>query len=83
MPQTTQLDGVNFTFQAMHDDEGNLAGMVLVFTDPSGLFRTRIPFAADAWVNFKRQVAADGEVSPIAVARSLDGVPRMDIPRGA
>jgi hypothetical protein len=83
MPMSLQLDGVNFGFQPIRDDDGSLMQMILLFRDPSGVGQVVVPFAAEAWVNFKRQVAADGEVSPIALARSLDGVRRMDIPKGA
>lgn len=81
MPMTLQLDAVNFGFQPMHDESGALAAMVLVFADPSGVGQVLVPFAAESWINFKRQVAADGALTPIALARDLSDV-RMDVPKG-
>jgi hypothetical protein len=82
MPVTHQLDAVHFGIQAIHDADGALQAVVLAFEDPPRHEKTIVPFNPDAWENFKRHVAADGNVSPIAIAKHLNGGPRMDVPRG-
>lgn len=80
MPMTLQFDGVNFSFQIVRDEEGNLQTVVLLLTDPSGILRAVIPFSSDGWENFKRQVVADGELPVIQLARDVNKVPKMEIP---
>lgn len=82
MPMTLQLDAVNFGINPVRDEAGAMQAVVLVFADPSGIGQVVVPFQAEAWENFKRHVAADGAVTPIALARDLNGVPRMDVPKG-
>lgn len=83
MPVTHQLDNVQFGIQTIRDGEGAVQAVVLTFDDPPRSERTVVPFSADSWENFKRHVAADGNVSPIAIAKHLNGGgPRMDVPRG-
>lgn len=79
MPMTMQFDGVNFGCQPIRDDDGKLTMMLLNFIDPSGVMRVVVPFTPEAWENFKRQAAADGEVPTITLAREM---PRMDVPKG-
>lgn len=58
-------------------------GMALCFTPaiatPQGNMLTppqvRIEFGKEGWENFKREVAADGAKSNIAIARQLPGEP--------
>jgi len=82
MSMTLQLDAVNFGLNPVRDDEGALMQMLLIFADPSGIGQVVVPFSAEGWLAFKRQVAADGKLTPIAIARSLDDAPRMDVPKG-
>ena len=82
MPMTLQLDAVNFSVNAIHDDSGAIAQIVIVFADPSGIGQVIVPFAPDGWENFKRHVAADGAVPKIEIARGNGAAPRLDIPKG-
>lgn len=87
MPMTLQLDQVSFGFEVARDEEENLVAIALVFEEQApqpgmrfpGVSRIAIPFSPDAWMNFKRAVAADGQLSPITLAHA---VPRMDVPKG-
>ena len=69
-----ELTQVNFGMQKLGED------MVLAFQDPQTGIQVRIMFGGDGWGRFKRAVEKDGKTPDLVIA---NGLPRMDVPRGA
>ena len=80
-PQTAEM--IVLRSALVHYQPTEDGGMELVFTPavplPGGFqfagAQVRVPFDADGWERFKRDVANDGRVARVAIARELPPEP--------
>lgn len=76
--KVTHLHGCGIQIKAGKDGEVELhfldVRQITPDAPPIALELIVIPFDAESWQRFKRQVDADGEISPISVARTIPSI---------